>query len=79
MSVLSQHLSRKPFKPIFLITSQKKEWGRGGGAGGVSEPSPVYLPADVAACAGGQCFVVNWLFHVEEAVADWSLVEHLYP
>lgn len=43
------------------------------------EPSPVYLPADVAACAGGQCFVVNWLFHVEEAFADWSPVKHLYP
>lgn len=45
----------------------------------VQEPSTVYIPADVAACAGGQCFVVNWLFHVEEAVADWSPVKHLYP
>lgn len=44
-----------------------------------AEPALIYLPAGVGVCTGGQCLVVNWLFHVEQAAADWSPVKHLFP
>lgn len=75
MPVLSQHFSEKPLKPFSYNLKRKKVGGveESMGSWWLSKPSAVYLPADVAACAGGQCFVVNWLLYVEEAVADWSL------
>lgn len=43
------------------------------------ETSGVLHLAWVAVCAGGQCLVANWLFPGEQAAADWSPVQHLYP
>ena len=39
----------------------------------------LYRLAYVAACTGGQCSVVNWLFHDEKPAADWSPAKQLYP